>query len=140
VVVMMDSSWSRQQGLKLSAGSLLSGLGVIFATSVGATMVVMNPSQSTYESYATQQVMGLIDQNICGEAPKAFNLRQDCKSLLTQNRAEVQQFIANNTTRQNFIFFSVYTTDVSVASFLPHYRVETVGALRRFHTYDATRN
>lgn len=103
-------------------------------------MVATNPSQAAYEAYATQKVMTLLDHNVCAEAPKAFNLRKDCKSLLTSRRSDIKRFIADNTYSQNFIFFSVYTTDVSVASFLPDYRVETVGAFQRFHIYETVRD
>ncbi|MDX2232527.1 MAG: DUF4359 domain-containing protein [Leptolyngbyaceae cyanobacterium bins.349] len=138
--MMMESSWGRQHGLRVGTRKFLTGLGVIAVTSMGAVMAVMNPSQATYETYATQKVVALIDQNICVEAPKSFNLRQDCRSLIANNRSQIRQFIANNTSHQNFIFFSIYTTDVSVAAFLPNYRVETVGAFQRFYIYDTVRN
>lgn len=99
-------------------------------------MVVTNPSQAAYEAYATQKIVTLLDHNICAEAPTSFGLRQDCKNLLKTNRAKVREFVADNTERKDFIFFSVYTTRLSIASFLPAYRVETVGAFRQFQIYE----
>lgn len=135
----MESIWGRQQS-RFITKNILMGLGFVSVTSLGAVMAVTNPSQAAYESYATQQVMTLLDQNICTEAPKAFDLRKECKSLLTSKRSQIKQFIADNTYYQNFVFFSLYTTDVSVASFLPNYRVETVGAFQQFHIYETVRD
>ncbi|MDX2239170.1 MAG: DUF4359 domain-containing protein [Leptolyngbyaceae cyanobacterium bins.302] len=132
----MESSWGRSQRLRISTKSALIGLGLASVTSLGTFMAVTNPSQAAYESYATQKVVNLLDRNVCAEAPKSFDLRKDCKSYLTANRSQIKEFIANNTQRQNFILFSVYTTDVSVASFLPDYRVESVGAFQQFHVYE----
>ena len=136
----MESSWGQQQGFKIKPKSLLAGLGIASLSSLAAVMAVMNPTQGAYEAYATQKVVAILDRNVCTEAPKAFNLRRDCKSLLTNNRSQIKQFIANHTEHQNFIFFSVYKTDVEIATFLPSYRVETVGAFQRFHLYESVRN
>lgn len=136
----MDSTWEIWRAHRISFRNILVGIGVTAMTSLGAVMAVMNPSQAAYETYATQKVLTLLDQNICKEAPKAFELQQNCKAQLTSNRSQIKQFIANNTYQQNFIFFSIYTTDVSVSSFLPSYRVETVGAFRQFHVYDTAQN
>jgi hypothetical protein len=131
----MESSWERELSFGLNLKKVCLGVGLFSAIGVGTAMAVMNPSQSAYEAYATQKVVKLLDQNVCAEAPRAFNLKQDCKALLVSNRSSIQEFIANNTQRQDFLFFSLYTTDVSVASFLPDYRVEAVGAFRQFHIY-----
>ena len=47
------------------------------------------------------------------------------------------QRLTANTRQQNFIFFSIYTTDLSVSSMIPSYHFETVGALQNFYTYKA---
>lgn len=131
----MESSWERRRSFAINIRKFGLALGLFAATSTGAAMAIMNPSEAAYEVYATQKVIKLLDQNVCAEAPQAFNLKQDCKALLVSNRSYIQEFIANNTHRQDFLFFSLYTTDISVASFLPDYRVEAVGAFRQFHIY-----
>ena len=132
----MESSWQQPRLLRLNLKGLAIGLGVSSASGIVAIMALTNPGQTAYESYATQKVIGLLDQNVCAEAPKSFNLRRDCQDLLKNHRAQIKEFIAKNTERQDFVLFSVYTTDVAIASFLPKYRVETVGAFRNFHIYD----
>lgn len=133
----MDSSWGNWREYQPSSKRVVVGLAVTALTTLGAVMAAMNPGQAAYEKYATQQVIKLLDQGICQEAPKAFNLQRDCQFQLATHRSKIKQFIASNTEHQNFIFFSIYTTDVSVSAFLPSYRVETVGAFRQFHLYDA---
>lgn len=136
----MDSSWVSWREYRLSFKTVGIGLGLTTLTTFGTVLAVMNPSEAAYEAYATQKVVTLLDQNVCAEAPKVFNLKQDCKSLLTSHRSQIKQFITNNTQHQNFIFFSLYSTDVSIAPFAPTYRVETIGVLRQFHIYDTVQN
>jgi hypothetical protein len=136
----MDSSWVNWREQRLSARTVWMSLGLTTLTTLGTVLAVMNPGEAAYEAYATQKVVTLLDQNLCAEAPKVFNLKQDCKSLLISHRSEIKQFITNNTQHQNFIFFSIYTTDVSIAPFTPTYRVETLGVLRQFHIYDTAQN
>ena len=132
----MESSWQQPRSLRLSWKALKIGLGVSSISGIATIMTLTNPGQAAYERYATQKVIGLLNQNVCAEAPKSFNLRRDCQDLLKTHRDQIQEFIAKNTERQDFVLFSVYTTDVAIASFLPKYRVETVGAFRQFHIYD----
>ena len=133
---MMDSSWAKQHGIGIPSNSVLLGIGIAAITSLGAVMAATNPSQAAYEAYATQKLVTLLDRNICAEAPISFGLRNECKNMLQANRAKIQHFIAESTERRDFVFFSVYTTHLSVASFLPTYRVETVGAFRQFQIYE----
>jgi hypothetical protein len=102
-------------------------------------MVVTNPGQVAYETYATRKLVDYLDQNVCSEAPVAFGLRQECASILKNNRSQIRKFIAENTHQQNFILFSLYTTDLSVGSFLPSYRVESVGAFDQFYIYETVK-
>lgn len=132
----MDSSWAQQRKIAINLTSLVTGLGIASVTGLGSVMAVTNPSQAAYEAYVTQEMVTFLDQNVCAEAPKAFDLRRDCKLMLKTNRSQIKQFIADGTQRHNYVFFSVYTTDLAVASFLPTYQVETIGAFRQFHVYD----
>ncbi len=136
----MDSSWGNWREHRISAKGWLVGLGMTAIATVGGVMAVMNPSEAAYEAFATQEVVKLLDDHVCAEAPKAFNLKQECKSLLISRRSDIKQFIADNTHYQNFIFFSLYTTDVGVAPLTPTYRVEAIGLFRQFHVYDTSQN
>ncbi|MBF2027837.1 MAG: DUF4359 domain-containing protein [Oscillatoriales cyanobacterium C42_A2020_001] len=133
---MMDSSWAEQHGVGITPRNMVIGLGIASITSLGIVMAVTNPSQAAYETYATQKIVTLLDRNVCAEAPTAFGLRNDCKNLLKTNRSKIREFVADSTERRDFLFFSVYTTRLSVASFLPTYRVETIGAFHQFQIYE----
>ncbi|NJP10071.1 MAG: DUF4359 domain-containing protein [Leptolyngbyaceae cyanobacterium RU_5_1] len=121
--------------------------GAALLTVLGAVMATTNPSQVAYEAYATKQLTAYLETKVCSEAPTTFGLRDECRSLLRSNQSQIKKIIADSTQRQNFIFFSVYTTrfsadaiapnfSISVGSFLPSYRVQTVGAFHRFHVYE----
>jgi exonuclease VII small subunit len=131
----MDSSWEKQPGFSISSKKLgVLGLGVLIC--VGGVMVATNPSQAAYEAFATQQLVTYLDQEACAKVPTAFNLKQECRSLLQSNRPQIQKIIADSTQQRNFVFFSVYTTELSVTSFLPKYRVLTLGVFDQFLIYD----
>lgn len=117
------------QVLTAIAGVALAGL--------GAAMAVSNPRQDAYEEYALGRLTIYLKGNVCPQAPKAFDnfLQRQCTSLVDTGRPEIQHLISENTQRQNFIFFSVYQTDLSLGSFLPAYHFETVGAFQHFYTY-----
>lgn len=133
----MDSSWEKRQGFSISARNLgVLGLGAL--TCLGGVMVATNPGQAAYEDYATQQLVTYLDEQVCAKAPKAFGLNRDCQSLLQSNRSQLQKIIADGTQQRNFLFFSIYTTEFSITSFLPKYRVLTVGVFDQFLIYDAT--
>lgn len=133
---IMDSSWEKQQRFSISARNFgVLGLGAL--TCLGSVMVATNPGQAAYETYATQQLVTYLDQQICAKAPTAFGLDRDCQSLLQSNRSQIQKIIADGTQKRNFLFFSVYTTELSVTSFLPKYRVLTLGVFDHFLIYDA---
>jgi len=136
----MDSSLVNWREHRISPKNVLVGISVATLTALGVVTAVMNPSQAAYESYATKQVISLLDGNICKEAPKAFDLQRECKAQLVSKRSQIREFIASNTQQQNFVFFSIYTTDVYVSSFLPSYRVETIGAFQQFHIFDTSQN
>jgi hypothetical protein len=132
----MDSSWDKQHRFSINPkriglwamGGLTCLVGVLIAT---------NPRQDAYERYATERLTTFLNGQVCAKAAKAFGLNQDCQSLLDSNRPQIRNLIADNTQHHNFVLFSVYTTELSVASFLPKYRVQTVGVFDQFFIYDA---
>ncbi len=131
----MDSSWAKQYGFSINTKSLgLLGLGAL--TCLGGVMVATNPGQDAYESYATEQLVTYLDQEVCTKAPKVFGLNQECQRLVRSNRPQIQRIIADGTQQRNFVFFSVYTTELSVASFVPKYRVFTLAVFDQFLIYD----
>jgi Domain of unknown function (DUF4359) len=110
---------------------------------LGVAMAVTNPSQASYEEYATQQLAVYLKDNTCADAGEL--LRGVCNQLLNENQSEIKALISANTERQNFGVVSVYKTDLalgeSLPSFLrnavPSYHFETVGVLSSFHVVKA---
>ena len=133
----MESSWGRHKPISIKGVYWLSGVCVSAIAALGTVMAATNPSQAAYETYATNQLIHQIDTQVCAEAPKTFNLQNQCRSLLKSNRAQIRQLISDGTQRRNFIFFSIYSTDISIASFAPSLRVEAIGAFQQFRVYEA---
>lgn len=112
-------------------------VGAIALAGVGAVMAATNPGQDSYEAFATQSLSTYLEQNVCAKAPKDFGLKKQCVSFLESNQAEIRQIISSNTQRQNYLIFSIYTTDLSVSSLLPSYHFETIAVGQQFHVYQA---
>lgn len=102
-------------------------------------MATTNPSQRSYEEFAVQQLTQYLKKDVCAKAPKAFEnfLQRNCSVLVDSSRPQMQQIIAETTQRQNFIFFSVYRTELFINPFIPAYNFETVGAFQSFYIYTA---
>lgn len=111
---------------------------------IGVATVITNPDRASYEAYASRRLTAYLQENVCG---KAGILEDPCEAAIRDNQSQIQQFIANGTERQNFLFISIYTTNLSVDELLPSiarglvpsYRFETVGVFSSFYTYRADR-
>ncbi|MCT7948855.1 DUF4359 domain-containing protein [Ancylothrix sp. C2] len=126
------------KALKMAAGVA----GVVFL-GLGVLMAATNPSASAYEEYGTEKLTAYVKDNVC---QKTVILQDQCASLVDSQQSEIQQVLAASTSRQDFIFFSIYKTDISVnaivpervKSFLPatpSYQFETFAVLQSFYTY-----
>lgn len=106
---------------------------------VGGAMAIANPSQPQYEEYAIAQLTAYLKDNVCTQAPKDFGdvLPSYCTSLVDVGRPQLQKMIAENTDQLNFIFFSIYRTELSIGPFLPGYQFETLAVFDKFYTYQA---
>ncbi|HIK27437.1 MAG: DUF4359 domain-containing protein [Oscillatoriaceae bacterium SKW80] len=115
---------------------------------LGGAMVLTNPNQPAYDEYATDKLSEYIKEKVC---QKAAILRDGCISMVDAGRADIQQVISTSTQRQNFIFFSIYKTELSLSRFLPprlssllpglpSYQFETLGVFQSFYIYKAKQN
>jgi hypothetical protein len=139
------------KGMKvLKIGSFLL---IMAIAGVGAAMAVTNPGQDAYEEYAVEQLSEQLNERVCSDAP--VFLSNACESILEDNQNWIRELVASETERQNFIFLSLYTTELSSNDVinqvlpptfslsvenLPSYHFETVGVFRKFYTYRAERN
>lgn len=123
----------------------LRGLAYILGVSllgIGVATVVTNPLQASYEIYATRRLTAYLEENVC---IKAGILSDVCDSALRDNQPQIKQFISTNTDRQNFLFWSIYKTDLDAGNLLPSalrgavpaYHFESIGIFSSFYTYQA---
>lgn len=111
---------------------------------IGVATAVTNPGQASYEAYATRRLTAYLQDEVC---PKAGILEDTCSSALVDNQAQIRQFVGRNTERQNFVFWSIYQTELSlgdalpsiVSDLVPSYYFESVGIFSSFYTYKAER-
>lgn len=123
---------------------LFTGVIGIALLALAGGMALSNPGQATYEEFAVERLTKVLKEEACQKL--VFGLEEQCPGWVDDNQAEIKQFVAENTRRQNFIVFSLYTTDLSVRSLLPSvpffaslpsYHFETIGAFQTFYTYKA---
>lgn len=116
----------------LRTGAIVAGCALAL---LGGALAITNPGQDAYEAFATQAAIDYLKAEVCAKAPTAFGLQKLCQSELESNQSKISKIITDGTQRQNFVLFSLYTTDLSISSDLPSYHVESVGALGQFMIY-----
>lgn len=108
---------------------------------LSVVMAKTNPNQAKYEEYAAEQLTDYVKANVCNQTPKILEriIKFDCQSLVGSANPQIRQLIAEKTQRQDYLLFSVYSTDLKLDTFipLPAYEFESVGAFDNFYTYKA---
>ncbi|MGK7872561.1 MAG: DUF4359 domain-containing protein [Xenococcaceae cyanobacterium] len=118
---------------------LMTAVAGIALAGLGGSMAVTNPGQKAYEHYAEEQLTVYLKENICTQVSKGLGdlVQRQCNSLVDIGRPQFKQVISQKTERQNFVFFSIYQTDLSITSSLPSYHFKTVGVFQNFYIYEA---
>ncbi|MDZ8078571.1 MAG: DUF4359 domain-containing protein [Nostoc sp. DedQUE01] len=106
---------------------------------LGVTMAKTNPSEVAYQEYAVQRLASYLKTDVCKKTTNFIEtlIRFNCEKLVDQANPQMQGIINRTTERQNYIFFSVYRTNLQISSWIPSYKFETVGAFDQFYTYTA---
>ena len=114
-------------------------IGAAALATLSVAMATSNPGQPAYEEYAVQQLSGYLKSDVCTKAPKILEglLQRNCAVLVDSGRPQIRKLVSDSTQRQNFLFFSVYSTNLSVNPLVPSYHFETVAAFQNFYTYMA---
>ncbi|QZZ22216.1 DUF4359 domain-containing protein [Leptothermofonsia sichuanensis E412] len=112
--------------------AIASGFAIV---ALGGVMAATNPQQPAYEVFATRSLIDYAGEKLCTKVPIIG--RAQCESLLKTNQAEIRRFIAQGTERRNYVFFSIYVTDLSISTWLPSYHFETVGVFGQFFVLQA---
>ncbi len=122
---------------------IVSGITVL---SLGAIAIATNPTPQRYERYAGKTISTYLKDNVCQNAennlPKGLQRMGDvfqnyCKTLVEASQEQLGEIIGTQTSHQNFVFLSLYKTDIELPDPLPHYSFDTVGAFNHFYTYRA---
>jgi hypothetical protein len=93
------------------------GCGLVFGLSVA--LAVNNPRREEYTEFATQTVSKFLIRDLCranDHTPKLFDtmIKDGCQAFMQQGKTEIRAFVAHNTEHQNFILFSLYTTEFPI--------------------------
>ena len=116
----------------ITSGMIVTGL-------VGLSLALTNPSPKTYEEYATARIVDYLKENVCPEVGDKLGgfLKNQCRNLVDIGRPQIKQILAQDTQRQNFLFFSIYETNLSISKGLPSYHIQTIGVFNTFIVYEA---
>ncbi len=118
--------------------SIMTYVGVVGLAVLGVAMAKTNPSKAEYEQYAVLQLTGYLKNNVCKKTPSLLEklIKLNCEKMVDSANPQMREIIAGSTHRQNFIIFSIYRTDLKLNSWIPSYKLETVGAFDNFYTYN----
>lgn len=116
----------KKNAIAAVTGTVLVGLGVLMAAT--------NPGPESYHDYASQRLMEYLQENGCDRLPIP---KASCVAAIGSVQSDIEDIIRRRTQRQNFIFWSIYKTDLSLPlPIIPAYQFETVGAFGSFYTYE----
>ena len=115
-------------------------LGVVLG-GIAGILLTTNPNRQDYEQYASQRLTSYLKDNVCARAQASLEvqalLRGYCKMLVDTGHPFLQEAITTNTSRKNFLIFSVYQTELSFPPPLPSYQFSSVGFLNKLYIYEA---
>jgi hypothetical protein len=113
-------------------------IGILTLLAGGAAMVLSNPSQDAYEAYAIEQIANRAKEE-CNRAPAGFGevIKAPCRAAVEAAKPKLRPLLKTSTTRQNFVFFSIYKSDLAVPALNFRTQVETIGIFNGFYTYKA---
>lgn len=105
-------------------------------------LIVTNPGNSQYQTYASQKSLAYIRSELCDSLTKNsdLKLRNPCYSLIDTATPQIEMAIARSTKQQNFFLFSIYRTKLTISPLDLEYHLVTLGILNRFYTYQAETN
>ena len=106
-------------------------VGTALTASCGG-MILTNPGSAAYQEYAVEKLNLELKERACS---KVGGFRGACHAIVARLRPQMGGIIFQGTERQNFLFFSIYSTNLSLHPSLPSYHFETVGVFYNFYIY-----
>lgn len=92
-----------------------------------------NPSEQKFNEFITENTQGSLKDQICN-ANKSEDILSNLKSLTCnfvadQSSGAIEQFLSENTIRNNYLIFSIYQVKT------PVYKSQTLGIFNQFFFY-----
>ena len=111
----------------------------IVGIGLGAIAFLTNPQKPSYQAYASATLKTQVKEKVCTQVKEEVGawLEGQCHILITTASPFLAEVIGQQTTRKNFLLFSIYQVDLPLPNPLPDYHVETLGILGNFYTYRA---
>ncbi len=124
----------RMNRIQLQPWQLSTLIGSVGVVAMGTMMAITNPSRNAYNSHVANQASSYLQKNVCSQTQNYFGnwLQQECHDLVAQGKPSIKQLVNLSTQRDNYLFFSVYETEVSVMESLPSYETKKIGFLGQF--------
>ncbi|MBE9043330.1 DUF4359 domain-containing protein [Pleurocapsales cyanobacterium LEGE 10410] len=115
------------------------GIGGIITVGIAAIAFLTNPGEQKYQRYADSAIKTHFRERICTQVSQDLGvwLESQCHILINTTSPYLAEVVNQQTTRQNFLLFSIYQADLALPSPLPKYHLETIGILGNFYTYQA---
>lgn len=91
---------------------------------LGGVLMILNPSMEDYANFSTRSSLTHFQEEVCQKKipliPDRFE--EECLRV-TQSpevKEKVRQLMIKSSIRQNYLFFSLYTTNVDIADLMPN--------------------
>ena len=106
---------------------------------IGAIAFLTNPKESGYQKYANKTLQTQLKDRVCSQVTQDLGawLESQCHTIVDTSSPFLAKVVSQQTTRKNFLLFSIYQADLPLPTPLPDYHIETIGILGNFYTYQA---
>jgi hypothetical protein len=111
-------------------------LGIVVGCGLGGLMALTNPNRAAYESFAVDRI-GELAKDKCDHAPDGLGvfIQGPCRAAIEAYKPELRPVLAATTSRQNWVLFSIYRSNIMVPIVNLQVRVESIGIFDRFFVY-----
>lgn len=107
-------------------------LALVLGGGAGLGLIATNPGPAEFESFAADQLIHLISEEICRENGLPMMARlvvRDCPALVASQRGVLGRLASLGTRRRNLGILSLYSTELGGQKLLPNWRLPRYHAL-----------
>lgn len=107
------------------------GIPAIFIGAVAMAMAIANPDKEAYLDRTSLTLATEAKDNLCSSSQGGLEslLNNLCKNTVDGQRSAIRVYLNNFSRRQNFILFSIYTTNIAQRTYT------SIGAFGNFATF-----